>query len=500
VATVPALALDGDAPWLALPHGTYTGAIQVFTRQERSRSLALRAMGAMSIAAVLALLNGCIVQERVYAPPPEDNSPPPREYAPPPNEYPPSSQEYPQAASSSDYAEPQMEVRTTEPPPSLPYYEQPPCPEPGYLWTPGYWAYGGEGYYWVPGTWVMPPQVGVLWTPGYWGWGGGVFLFHTGYWGPHVGFYGGVNYGGGYTGEGYAGGRWEHDHFRYNTAVNNINTTIIHNTYNQTVINNVTVNKVSYNGGAGGIAAAPSHRDQLAARERHIPPPVLQMRHINEAGRNPELQARFNQGRPPIAATPRPAAFTAPNVVRARGATIPAAAAPGASRPAEPGYRPALEAQSPQAVTTRTSTDAPQQPPRLRPEFAQPQQRPQPQSQFAQPQQRPQPQSQFAQPQQRPQPQPQFAQPQQRPQPQPQFAQPQQRPQPQPQFAQPQQRAQPQPQFAQPQQRPQPQPPAAQPQQRPQPQPPAAQPQQRPQPQAPHPQTPRDEGKREGNH
>src|ERR1700730_2672211 len=317
--------------WRCL-NSTYTGAIQVST-QVRCRDLALHVMDAMSIAAVLALLNGCVVQERVYGPPPQEYPPPTPQYTPPPNEYPPSSQEYqpppsqeyyPQAAASDDYAEAQMEVRTTEPPPPLPDYEQPPCPEPGYLWTPGYWGYGGEGYYWVPGTWVMPPQVGVLWTRGYWGGGGGAFLFHAGYWGPHVGFYGSVHYGGGYTGEGFEGGRWEHDHFRYNTAVNNINTTIIHNTYNQTVINNITVNKVSYNGGAGGIAAAPSNRDRLAERERHVPPPTLQVRHIDEAGRNPELQARFNHSRPPIAATPRPAAFTAPNIVRARGATLPA--------------------------------------------------------------------------------------------------------------------------------------------------------------------------------
>src|SRR5258708_27961028 len=144
-------------------------------------------------------------------------------------------------------------------------------------------------------------------------------------------------------GEGFEGGRWERDQFRYNTAVNNINTTIIHNTYNQTVINNITVNKVSYNGGAGGIAAAPSNRDQLAARERHVPPPVMQMRHINEASQNPELQARGHQGRPPIAATPRPAAFTAPHTVRAPGATIPADAPPGGARPAGPGYPPRLD-------------------------------------------------------------------------------------------------------------------------------------------------------------
>src|SRR6202044_3123883 len=55
-------------------------------------------------------------------------------------------------------------------PPPLPVYAQPVIPAPGYMWTPGYWAWGPGGYYWVPGTWVQPPQVGLLWTPGYWGW------------------------------------------------------------------------------------------------------------------------------------------------------------------------------------------------------------------------------------------------------------------------------------------------------------------------------------------
>src|ERR1035438_10507919 len=66
-------------------------------------------------------------------------------------------------------------------PPALPVYEQPICPDDGYLWTPGYWAYDDDdGYYWVPGTWVEAPQVGYLWTPGYWGWGGSAFLFREG--------------------------------------------------------------------------------------------------------------------------------------------------------------------------------------------------------------------------------------------------------------------------------------------------------------------------------
>src|SRR4051794_40202246 len=54
-------------------------------------------------------------------------------------------------------------------PPALPVYEQPLCPVEGYIWTPGYWAYGPYGYYWVQGVWVAPPRVGWYWTPGYWG-------------------------------------------------------------------------------------------------------------------------------------------------------------------------------------------------------------------------------------------------------------------------------------------------------------------------------------------
>ena len=47
-------------------------------------------------------------------------------------------------------------------PPVLPVYVQPPCPEDGWLWTPGYWAYGDDGYYWVPGTWVPAPFEGRI--------------------------------------------------------------------------------------------------------------------------------------------------------------------------------------------------------------------------------------------------------------------------------------------------------------------------------------------------
>jgi hypothetical protein len=196
-------------------------------------------------------------------------------------------------------------------PPALPVYEQPICPADGYIWTPGYWAWDPDyGYYWVPGTWVEAPEVGFLWTPGYWGWGGSAFIFHEGYWGPHVGFYGGINYGFGYGGVGYEGGRWDGNHFSYNTYVNRVNTTIIHNTYNTTIINNnVTVNHVSYNGGSGGIEARPTREEEAFANERHVAPVAAQTQHIQEARSNPQLRASSNNGRPPIAATAKPGDF-----------------------------------------------------------------------------------------------------------------------------------------------------------------------------------------------
>ena len=171
-------------------------------------------------------------------------------------------------------------------PPGLPVYVQPPCPGDGYIWTPGYWAYGPDGYYWVPGTWVVAPEVGVLWTPGYWGWGGGVYVWHAGYWGQHIGFYGGVNYGFGYFGTGYEGRYWGGNRFYYNRTVNNINITNV-NVYNKTVINNnITVNRVSYNGGAGGINARPTRFEETAARERHFEATHTQTQHEHAASTN----------------------------------------------------------------------------------------------------------------------------------------------------------------------------------------------------------------------
>jgi hypothetical protein len=236
-------------------------------------------------------------------------------------------------------AQAQIGVSITIAPPALPVYEQPVCPGDGYIWTPGYWAYGDDGYYWVPGTWVLAPEVGYLWTPPYWGWGNGVYLFHAGYWGPHVGFYGGISYGFGYFGNGYEGGRWDGGHFFYNRSVTNVNVTVVKNVYNTTVINR-NENRVSYNGGNGGINARPTAEEQRYDSERHIGPVAAQQQHIDAARNNPQLRASENRGKPPVAATARPGEFTGREAVPAKeagGEYRGAEGRPGEANNARPG-------------------------------------------------------------------------------------------------------------------------------------------------------------------
>jgi len=199
-------------------------------------------------------------------------------------------------------------VSITVAPPVLPVYTQPLCPGDGYLWNPGYWAYGDAGYYWIPGVWVRPPQAGLLWTPGYWGWGGGAYLFHAGYWGPHVGFYGGVNYGFGYGGSGFYGGRWDGGHFAYNTAVVNVNATVIHNTYiDRSYVNNTYINhsRTSFNGGTGGIQAHPTAQENAFSHENHFNATPEQQNHMQMARADHGNLASVNGGHPQYAAQPR---------------------------------------------------------------------------------------------------------------------------------------------------------------------------------------------------
>src|SRR6202795_1035833 len=213
----------------------------------------------------------------------------------------------PAALSTPSSAEIGVGISVRVEPPALPVYEQPICPGPGHLWTPGYWAWSDDnGYYWVPGTWVVAP-VGMLWTPGYWGWHEGVYAWHAGYWGPHVGFYGGVNYGFGYGGVGFVGGEWRGGRFAYNTAVVRVNTTVVRNVYvNRTVVvNERNVTRVGYHGGPGGINRRENEEERRASHESHIERTSLQASHEHGARANRANFVSENHGRPATPAMSR---------------------------------------------------------------------------------------------------------------------------------------------------------------------------------------------------
>jgi len=186
-----------------------------------------------------------------------------------------------------------INIRIGYPPPPIPIYAPPPLPEPGMIWVPGHWRWSDwiDDYYWVSGYWERPPQFGLLWTPAWWGWDNGAYLYHEGYWGREVGWYGGIDYGFGYHGHGWAGGRWEHGQLAYNTAVVNVGGAHVTNVYNErvTVINNGP--RVSYAGGAGGVRAQPTPGELRASQGPHIAPTQAQQQRFAQAASNPRARA-----------------------------------------------------------------------------------------------------------------------------------------------------------------------------------------------------------------
>jgi hypothetical protein len=148
-------------------------------------------------------------------------------------------------------------------PPALPVYVQPPLPAPGYLWTPGYW-------------------------------------------GPHVGFYGGVNYGFGFGGVGFAGGEWRGGAFAYNSAVANFGGVHVTNVYeNRTIVEQNTIvnnNHVSFNG-EGGISAHASATELQAEHEEHVQATAEQSQHEHFASQDRGQLASVNHGSPTTTAS-----------------------------------------------------------------------------------------------------------------------------------------------------------------------------------------------------
>jgi hypothetical protein len=183
------------------------------------------------------------------------------------------------------------------PPPPIPDYTQPPVVAPGYIWTPGYWAWGPAGYFWVPGVWALPPSPGLLWTPGYWCWNPVAlgFAWSPGYWGLRVGFYGGINYGFGYFGRDYVGGRWYGNRFFYNTAVTNVNRRFVSTIFvNRTVIVNNAAH-VSYNGGRGGLVVRPSATELSVPRRQAMTSMQVQRERVASQNRNQLAGAVHNR-------------------------------------------------------------------------------------------------------------------------------------------------------------------------------------------------------------
>jgi len=204
---------------------------------------------------------------------------------------------------SQGYSEEPIEA--TEPPPTLPEYNQPPCPGDDYIWTPGYWSYADAGYYWVPGAWVIAPWIGALWTPPWWGFDNGVYILHAGYWGPHIGFYGGIDYGFGYTGRGYYGAYWNGGTVVYNTTVTSVDPRRVRNVYTAQVPRG-RADRVSYNGGRGGIAVRPTAQELAVSRDPRTPPVAAQMQHARQASANRAQFAMAGRAQPNTVAADRP--------------------------------------------------------------------------------------------------------------------------------------------------------------------------------------------------
>jgi len=240
-------------------------------------------------------------------------------------------------ADDSEYNEPATATASTAPPP-LPDYSQPPAPGDGYIWTPGYWAWGSSGYYWVPGTWVEPPYEGALWTPGYWGYTSGRYKFYPGHWGTHIGFYGGINYGFGYSGAGFEGGYWKSGHFYYNRDYNNVGNAV-HNVYAYRASSRENNrSNASFNGGSG-VHAEPGPAERAAWHQPVAPRMSTQVQHAERYQSNREQSLAFNHGRPANPADNQP--VRADRNVRP---AVPQAPPPAAAQPARrsaPPERPA---------------------------------------------------------------------------------------------------------------------------------------------------------------
>ena len=164
-------------------------------------------------------------------------------------------------------------------------------------------AYADDGYFWVPGTGCGRPRW-VCFGRRVIGAGHGIYVWNAGYWGPRIGYYGGIDYGYGYvgsampaaTGTAAYSAKQDREQFRRVT---------INNTYNKTRRQQQR-DAGQLNGGTGGTRRnrrrrarpRPSFIRHRPLRRRSIRPRPARTRRCSPQSTTAARRCSHVQGRP----------------------------------------------------------------------------------------------------------------------------------------------------------------------------------------------------------
>jgi hypothetical protein len=85
-------------------------------------------------------------------------------------------------AGSTAYAGAHVFLQIGPPAPVAVVAPVPPLAPYGYVWQPGYYAWGGAAYRWVPGVWARTPFARAAWVSPRWMYERRGWFFARGYW------------------------------------------------------------------------------------------------------------------------------------------------------------------------------------------------------------------------------------------------------------------------------------------------------------------------------
>jgi hypothetical protein len=74
------------------------------------------------------------------------------------------------------------EIVVAQAPPAVRFETRTVSPGPQYVYTRGYWRWGGMKYEWVPGSWIMRPRPAAVWVDGGWARRPGGWVWVRGHW------------------------------------------------------------------------------------------------------------------------------------------------------------------------------------------------------------------------------------------------------------------------------------------------------------------------------